>query len=71
MCHGPKEDVVEIDDEDDMSEAELYVHIHSHLEFCRQVFGHLASSYRKLCQLEKKRREAYHCNCIASAYNKI
>ena len=57
MRHGPK-DVIEIDDEDEMTEAKLYGHIHSQLEFCREVFGHLASSYRKLVRLEQRRREA-------------
>ena len=57
MRHGPK-DVIEIDDEDDMSEKELYDHIHSQIEFCKTVFQHLTSSYRKLIRLEKRRREA-------------
>ena len=57
LRHGPK-DVIEIDDEDEMTEAKLYGRIHSQLEFCREVFGHLASNYRKLVRLKQKRREA-------------
>ena len=55
MRHGPK-DVIEIDDEDEMTEAKLIRHIHSQLEFCREVFGHLARGYRKLVRLEQRRR---------------
>ena len=57
LRHGPK-DVIEIDDEDEMTEAKLYRHIHSQLEFCREVFGHLARGYGKLVRLERRRREA-------------
>ena len=57
MRHGPK-DVIEIDDDDNVSEQELYHNIQVQLDFCKQVFGHLASSYRKLVRLEQKRREA-------------
>ena len=55
MRHRPK-DVIEIDDEADMTEADLYAHIHRQLEFCKDVFGHLTSSYRKLVRLEQRRR---------------
>ena len=57
MRHGPK-DVVETDDDDNVSEQELYHHIKSQLEFCKRVFQHLTSSYRKLVRLEQRRREA-------------
>ena len=57
MRHGPK-DVVETDNDDNVSERELYDHIKSQLEFCKTLFQHLTSSYRKLVRLEQRRREA-------------
>ena len=56
MHHGPK-DIIEIDDDiHDMSERELSQYIHSQLEFCKSVFGHLTSSYRRLIRPEKKEK---------------
>ena len=57
MRNGPKS-VPEIDEDQLMSEAELYEHIRAQFDHSRAIFQTLYISFKKLCALEKKRRLA-------------